>query len=418
MRTRWVVGVLVLLGIIIGAALATAAEAPKSPELELHGWMLTRYYNEVTVDDTRSTAGEISDVHRISTWEPAERISLYGTLRFQDGRVGYGEIYVHPWLVESDPSYVYLESLYLDVPAGPGAKVRIGKGRNMTFGIAPSYGNRKTSNYSPLSEAFTMDRVLGVQYLRTNGPDSFGLALLNTQRPGSRYIGQAADEQMENGFPTPPVGPGALARTTVTHLADRDTPSNRSSQLQVSSRFGHQFRDLNVGLSGRVGRMDQDDVEFLQDPTKAPAQQRFATYNGDLTISRYGADATFKKAPFVVMSQFYVGRTGNIHNDGWEIVVGVEPSQQCSGFWRELSRACKGLYVRYGKLNIDVPRTTNPITWDSRQLAVSYVLPLKVEGAEFAKWLQFEYESNLEDPPSGVDEIPNNLFFVELFSAF
>jgi hypothetical protein len=51
-------------------------------------------------------------------------------------------------------------------------------------------------------------------------------------------------------------------------------------------------------------------------------------------------------------------------------------------------------------------------------LAVSYVLPIKCKYLPLAKWLQFEYERNTEELPAGADDIPNNMLFVELFSAF
>ena len=99
-------------------------------------------------------------------------------------------------------------------------------------------------------------------------------------------------------------------------------------------------------------------------------------------------------------------------------MLGVEPNQQCTArLWRELSRACKGLYVRYGQMYIETPRNpTSPITWDTQQLAVSYVYPLRRLGP--LKWLQLEWENNWEKAPTGASQIPNNIFFVELFSAF
>ena len=67
-----------------------------------------------------------------------------------------------------------------------------------------------------------------------------------------------------------------------------------------------------------------------------------------------------------------------------------------------------------------MPRTLDPITWDTEQLAVSYVYPLRVKHflGSLPKWLQIEYERNKEKPPAGMSEIPDNVFFVELFSAF
>ena len=85
-----------------------------------------------------------------------------------------------------------------------------------------------------------------------------------------------------------------------------------------------------------------------------------------------------------------------------------------------MSGACQGLYVRYLNLDIDVPPVVNnTMTWDVEQLAVSYVLPLRCKRlGGYPKWLQFEYERNKEGTPLGADEIPNDVFLVELFTAF
>jgi len=403
-RLRLCCGAVVLLLCLLAAAsLAAAAEATGPPAVEVHGWMLTRYYSDVTVNDTRSSSGVISneqDESRLK-WE---RVSLSGLVRLANGKTGYAEIYIHPWLPNDDPSFLYLESFYLDVPAGPGAKFRIGKGRSNCFGIVPAYGIRKTSNYSPLSEAFTMDRVLGIQYLRKHGKDELAFGILNAERPGQRFIGMTADMQLDQG---------SLARTTVGHLTDRDTPADRSGQLQASARLGRQMGDMNVGVSGRTYGLDRTDVAFLA--------KKFATYNGqNRTARRYGLDATYNRMPFIGSAQYYVGDTGGIRNNGWEILLGVEPSAQCTAPWRSFSSACKGLFLRYGRLDIDVPRTLDSITWDTEQLAVSYVYPLRVKHflGSLPKWLQIEYERNKEKPPAGMSEIPDNVFFVELFSAF
>lgn len=403
MRTHWLTSSLVLLCLLSALGLAAAAEATGPPPVEVHGWMLTRYYPNATVDATRDEKGVISNEQEQSRlrWE---RISLSGLARLSNGKSAYAEIYVHPWVAHSDPTFLYLESLYLDVPAGPGAKFRIGKGRNIAFGIAPSYGARKTSNYSPLAEAFTMDRVVGIQYARTRGKDSLALGILNAQRPGQRLIGMAADMQLDRG---------SQGRTTVGHLTDRDVPADRSGTLQATARYGRQLSDLNLGLSARSGAMDDTDAAFLK--------KKFATYNGtNQTMLRYGLDATYNHMPFYGTAQYFVGTTGGIRTHGWELLLGGEPSRQCTGIWREMSGACKGLYLRYGELKIDVPRTLDPITWDTTQFAASYVYPLRVKRflGRLPKWIQIEYERNREEPPAGASQIPNDVFFVELFTSF
>ena len=82
--------------------------------------------------------------------------------------------------------------------------------------------------------------------------------------------------------------------------------------------------------------------------------------------------------PFYSALEWYAGNTGGIGQTGWSILLGVEPTSQCSAPWEDLAGACKGLFVRYGQLDIDVPETSNSITWDTQQLSLSYVYPLRV----------------------------------------
>ncbi|MGD0112281.1 MAG: hypothetical protein ABSD48_10475, partial [Armatimonadota bacterium] len=273
MKTYWLICALVLL--LLPTVLLAAEEPAGPPAVEVHGWSLTRYYADTVVDDTRDSHGVVSNEEKESRlrWE---RISLSGLARLDNGKQAYAEIYIHPWLPNDDPSFLYLESLYLDVPAGPDAKFRIGKGRSVAFGIVPSYGNRKTSNYGPLEEEFTQDRVLGIQYMQTRGKDSLAFGVLNDQRPGTRQTGMTADMQLDEG---------SLARTTVAHLSDRDTPADRSGTLAASGRYGRQFTTaLNAGISAKTGELDDTDRAFLA--------KRFPTYNGtDLGLRRYGVDA-------------------------------------------------------------------------------------------------------------------------------
>ena len=401
MRTHWLICTLVTLILLGAVALAAAEEGP--PAVEVHGWILTRYYVNATVDATQDSLGVITN-EEDDSWLEWERMSLYSKARLSNGKEAYAEVYIHPWLPNSHPSYLYLESFYLDVPAGPGAKYRIGKGRSQAFGIVPGYGNRKTTNYNPLSETFTMDRALGIQYMQTRGDDSFAFGIFNSQRPGMRLIGHAADSQMDRG---------SVPRATVMHLTDRDSPAMRSGNLEASARYGRQMGNLNVGISGRGGALDGTDAAFLA--------AMFPTYNGtNKTRVKYGLDATYKRMPFYSTIEYYAGEVGGIGQDGYAILLGVEPSMKCTGMLRDMSGICKGLFVRYLNLDVDVPPVVNnTMTWDVQQLAVSYVLPIRSSlFGGYPKWLQFEYERNKEGAPMGADEIPNDLFLIELFTAF
>ncbi len=251
MKTLGLVLCLIVMGAVARVAQRGQRLAPPPP-VEVHGYMQFRYYVDTAIDDTRDkVTGKISNEVKQSHLE-FERISLSGLARLPEGNTAYAEVYIHPWLPNTDPSFLYLESLFVDFPQAPDAKVRVGKGRDDCFGLVPAYGNRKFSNYSPVEEAFTQDRVLGFQMMTTpeNGKDNFNFGILNSERPGVRYIGMAADEQLDVGG-TPG---GSLPRTTVAHLADRDAPGSRSNEIQFDARYVHTIGPVNVGLSGRIGQ--------------------------------------------------------------------------------------------------------------------------------------------------------------------
>ncbi len=402
MKTHWWICTLAVAFVLSGVASALAAEAEGPPAVEVHGWSLLRYYIGTTVDATRDSSGLVSDEEDEGHFE-FERFSLSGRARLKDGAQAYAEVYIHPWLPGSDPSFLYLESLYVEWPVDQKNKVWVGKGRSQAFGIVPSYGIRKTSNYSPLAETFTMDRAVGVQWTHKDGPDSFNVGLFNSQRVGTRLIGMAADSQVDRG---------AVGVTTVPHLVNRDSPASRSDELEVSARYGRQMGNINVGLSGRGGALDSTDSAYLA--------ARFPTYSGTNQTRLYsGFDAVYKAMPWYITAEYYGGTIGGIRQSGYAILVGVEPSEKCTGIWRDLSGACQGLFVRYVDLDIGVPaEVNNPYSWDTTQVAVSYVFPLKKCRLPYFKWLQFEYERNDEKVPAGADENPNDVFFVELFGAF
>jgi hypothetical protein len=145
MKTHWLICTLALLCLLGAAALAAAEEAQGPPAVEVHGWSLTRYYVDTTVYATQDSSGAITYEEDDSHVE-WERFSLSGKGRLSDGKELYAEIYIHPWLSHSDPSYLYLESLYLDVPVDVGTKVRLGKGRSNAFGArdpVPSAARRR-----------------------------------------------------------------------------------------------------------------------------------------------------------------------------------------------------------------------------------------------------------------------------------
>lgn len=387
----------VLLIVSAGMVWAQAAAAPAPPTITVHGYMQNRFY-----------FGEGSNPEFRS-----ERISISTLATFADASSAYVEVYYHPWV---NTNGLYLESAYYDKPIADG-KLRIGKGRRQTFGITPAYPNRKTSNYGIVSEAFTQDRIQGLQYMATKGSLDFGLSLHTAYRLGTRAIGEIPGDSGRN------------ATHQVAHLALRDPHSGSGNQaftsvsgqlsqkLQFSGRVGGTWNGLKAGLSASFAGLDKRDMANLRgdagsDPVLRPANPITGAASGTTTplvaagvtddnMSQIGVDFMKKwDSGFMAQGEFYDASVSNLDYNAWNLLAG----QEFKSGWK--------VFVRYAQQNMDTPLTNNPLSWDVRQTSISVVQPIAK-----SVWIQYEYEFNTERSDTGKD-VGNDLFFVELFSGF
>lgn len=374
MELRKIIVMLVLVGLLSAVCVSALAQEPQP--VKVSGYMLNRGY---------IAPGSNMQFN-------AERISLSVLGTLPENRNAYVEWYYHPW---APASGLYQESAYFDTPLGDG-RLRIGKGRGLTFGMTPAYPNRKTSNYGIVAEAFTQDRVQGLQYYSQKGPIDLGLAVRTGMRLGTRAIGELSGDAVRN------------KTHTVPHLCFRDLTDSLSNKLDVTVRVGGKWPNgLNAGVSYLYGTLDARDVTNLTtssatnplSPGATPALIA-PTTNDDRRV--LGFDLMYKlPSGFVVQGELYDGKMSTLDFDAWNVLAGYEPAGQ----WK--------FYVRYAEQNMGATPTANKLSWDTQQTSLSAVQPLGK-----GLWLQYEYEINNESPAPGEDKVDNNLFFVELFSAF
>ncbi len=366
-------------GILFAQSGGGASPAP--PAVEIHGYMQNRIY-------TGSGA---------NTQFRSERISLSALGRLPEDSNAYVEVYYHPWAPSSG---LYLESAYYDRPVDEDNRLRIGKGRRLTFGITPAYPNRKTSNYGIVSETFTQDRIQGIQYYTTKGVFDFGVSLHTGYRLGTRNVGEIPGDSLRNPMHQVP------------HLALRDLPGELSDEIQLSARIGGRWAgDLTAGISGSFGALDSRDVAALAGTgtslrpinpfTGVNAVSALIPGNTDDSFSQWGVDIMKKwDNGWVAQAEWYTGTAATLDFDAWNVLGGY--------FFPNGWKA----FVRYSKKNMDTPLTDNPLSWDLNQTSISVVQPIGK-----SVWLQYEYEINGEDTNTG-QSVGNNIFFVELFAGF
>jgi hypothetical protein len=338
------------------AIFVLSACALAQSKVEVHGYMQQRFY--ANPDASARVATE-----RVSIRTDAEIDSL--------GKASV-ELYYHPYAATP----IYIESAFVDLPFGNGT-LRVGKGRQMNFGITPFYGNRKTTQYGSVAEAFTQDRPQGIQYMFKNASVEGGISIYSGMRMGSRGIGQF---------------PGAV--NTVAHICEREDGANVAGTLGVAGKIGVVNPNWKAHISYSANEMPQADATAIA-----------AAYPGVVTtekrMNKFGLDATFTKDAFIAQGEFYKGDFSFLGVTGWSALVGWQP------------KAGMKYFVKYNNLDNDRAATANPLSWDTDQWLFGIVRPISKN-----MWLEAQYEKNNEKPGAGVGKVKNDLLFVELFAGF
>lgn len=282
-------------------------------------------------------------------------------------------------------STFYLEHAFVGIKGLPlNGMMYIGQTRNYAFGLTPAYGNRKTSNYGIVSDAFTHDRILGVQYLGKADKLDFSAAIYNGYSISNRAVGEGA--------------------SNIRFLADRDSTlgtfqgRDASDNKEVAARVGISgINGVTAGLSASVGRLSSTDLTFMRTNVKADYDSR--------TKNRVGLDAKYTYEAFLAQAEFYQGKTSGLSHNAWQLL----------GLYKIPYEKDKTIdvYARYGTVNPDIEATASTYTWELKQTVAGAIY-------YFTKtmWLQTEIEINDENPVDGIEKIDNNVYFTEFFVGF
>lgn len=364
---RYLIGAILAL-LLMSMAIGVSAQGVQN--VELHGYVQNRFYAPQS-GSARMTVDRVS-------------LSAKGTIN--DNITGYVEVYFHPWITNdvlpdnttADQFRTYLESAYVDMPLGAG-RVRIGKGRQLNFGITPSYPNRKTSQYGIVPETFTQDRIVGVQYTLKSGIYDGGVSLYTDQSLGTRNIGEF---------------PSAEAADMVKHFTDKDIPSDISGEMAGSIRLGISKPCFQAHISGALGRLNEKDTASVYTAyTRAVGD--------DDSHNKYGLDASYSYGHFVAQGEYYTGNFSFLKITGYNLVAGYT------------NKKLQRMYVRYNALNNNQSPMADQRTWDDQQWIFSFVQPI-AKGV----WAQLEYEKNSSNPGTGVTVPGDDLLFLEFFTGF
>ncbi|MEI6913518.1 MAG: hypothetical protein WCL39_00120 [Armatimonadota bacterium] len=312
-----------------------------------------------------------------------ERTSVSATYKASSINSFYIEGYWQPTLPDLpvyDKYKVYLESMFWDCKAGPGT-LRFGKGRRQTFGVTPSYPNRKLSNYGITAETFTQSRVQGLQYFGVMKEFDFGVGVLTGLHPGTTTSGDLT----------------LASSKRLGSLGDKDIPTELSNHPEYSFRAGFKKPSgLRYGVTALTSRLDSEDLTFIR--------SKFPGIHNDQTRNRYGAYVQAPIAPWYFLGEYYEARTSDVGHNGLALTLGYEPK----------NKKAMRCYARYDQVNYEGDAiASSQFTWDKSQISFSIVKPIDAK-----TWLQLEFEGNMEKVPAGGTGAHNDVAFLELFKAF
>jgi len=383
---------ILVISLLISLFVATASTAVA--EVGITTLSSFRFYTPVGDSDT--TKDESAD----STFQ-LDRLIIMFRGSIKDNIKCVYILYLHPWVTFNKGEPLYLGSCEFSGTLGS-LKQRLlaGNGLNMNFGIPPSYVNRKTSEYTIVSDMFTHERIVGLQYKCTAEKFNFGISIHNGHKLGTRKA-------------------GGLKSKRLPFTADRglDLASNFADNNQgkdITGRVGlTPVKDLDIGASGSfaIGGLYDDGKKWQKG---APVVDDLDFLKANLGIDsektdkiRFGGDLTYKPyietpvSPSLVQGQFYYGITGDLNHMGWQGLVGLTAKEFNTD-----------LYVVFNQIILDLDkRTASPYTWDLSQLIVSLVYNITK-----TMYIRGEYILNLEKAPEGVkaESVNNDTFFIEL----
>lgn len=164
--------------------------------------------------------------------------------------------------------------------------------------------------------------------------------------------------------------------------------------------WGTDFGKFDILGFGRAGKINDDDISFLQ---------TVAGYTGTDTDDDYiraGANLTYNWDNFGLRGQFIYSEDGNLDRKGWY----VEPYYKISIGWRYLDSITPAVQISW--LDVDLTDTTaDARTWDREKYTFGAVCQIN-------KNLQWKNEYSINEEDTGGADADNNEFISQLKFSF
>jgi hypothetical protein len=355
----------------VAAILIAGMASTAFSQVQVHGFLLAR-----TIVTNNNYAARI------------DRFGFQFAQKIDDEFDWLVETYIHP--SEADArSRVYMETANLNWHLKERLPwdftVRIGKGRNYSYGITPNYGNRHHSDYSLYSEAFTQMRVLGFQTFSNFGNFQIAASLINPYRTSTGTPGNPLSRPVPD-FP--------LGRSISIPICDRDNDTGAVIQrVGFSGRLGYKTSLLNVGGSVYVSENGPDKIKGKSSENK---------------VSRFGLDADLKtEIGIIAQAQFTVAQSP----------VDLNADNICE---KKLNHVGAESLIGYEKGKFGITARGGVLTYDDKFQSLIQSIYSVVYKPVPTVHLRLEaiVNSEQEDVKKNWKSIPNNVLFFETLFAW
>jgi len=324
---------------------------------DISGYLKVRY----NADQSESHGFEMYEAIIQNNWDLSENVS------------GNIDFYLYPERVP-EISVESMYGLFKDFPElGPSASgtLLVGKAWNYCFGIVPAYANRKTADYSMVSNYLTRARVTGAQYFLDYNQVKVNFGVFNGHQLNTMMFGSQGQ-----------------------FFVLDELAAEENKNKEVSIRFAFVADNTEIGFSGASAKITAAELAVLN----ASAGTAFTSDSR----SQYGIDFMYNDDKNILSGQIFSASVSGVDSMAYEFLGGLELEKT-------------DLFLRFSYLTYDNINESAVLTssWNKTQITPSVRYRFRKDF-----WLQVEANLNGEDEPARADALDNSELFAELHIGF
>ncbi|MBN2372649.1 hypothetical protein JXL19_02520 [bacterium] len=244
--------------------------------------------------------------------------------------------------------------------------------------------NRRTEAYPLIGTAFWRDDEAGITWSGKHKEFYWNLSLTNGFALGKKEPSEDKSYQM---------------------IQDKRQTSDNNENKDIGLGLGwkRSFASnhlIDVHGFGYFAKLSRDDIDFLK---------KIAGYgSSEVRMSRrYGASTEYVVNAFSLGGEYIKAEDGTLDRDGWFAQASYRISFGKRTFFPSIEP-----FVRYGRLNIDLPKVfSDTLTWNREMTTIALLV-------DIVKNMKVKIEYYINDEKTGGNDVKNDEFLAQLEIMF